>query len=166
MRSSTSWDRSHSSYVLSSTAFLQHPLVFVPPDGRKRLTSSWVSLADVYWDGPSTLRSKFIMKSVYADLEEFFVWKLGVQNAPIEVLVGELIVFTAAHAGSPVTEETVQVIEQMLVNISIYIAWKPASQFCLLSLVERAVFPVYVKEEVRLQRYDQFYISEKGREEQ
>lgn len=102
------------------------------------------------------------MKSVYADLEEFFVWKLGVQNAPIEVLVGELIMFTAGYASVPVTEDTVKAIEEMLVTISMYISYKPAWQFCLLSLVDRAVFPVHIKGQIRLQRYEQFYISEKG----
>ena len=102
------------------------------------------------------------MKPAYADLEEFFVWKLGIQNAPIEVLVGELMTFTLGYADVPITEDVVKAIEEMLVNISVYISYKPAWQFCLLSLVERPVFPVHTKGEIRLQRYEQFYISEKG----
>ncbi|TFY59494.1 hypothetical protein EVJ58_g5749 [Rhodofomes roseus] len=143
-------------------SFYQYPLILAPSDGQNRPVASWVGFHDAYWDGPSTLRSKLIVKSKYAALEDFFCRKLGLQNAPLEVLVDELNTFASAHEGRPMTEDTVGVVEQMLLEISQYIAWAPAKQFALLCLADRPIFPVHVQGEIHLQRIDQFFISEKG----
>ncbi|KAH9928331.1 uncharacterized protein B0H18DRAFT_1118012 [Fomitopsis serialis] len=143
-------------------SFYQYPLILVPSDGQNRSVASWTSCCDAYWDGPSTLRSKFIVKSRYAALEDLFSRKLLLQNAPLEVLVDELSTFAAEHEGRPIAGDTVQILEQMLVDISQYIAWKPAAQFALLGLADRAIFPVHIRGEIRLQRIDEFFVSEKG----
>ena len=80
----------------------------------------------------------------------------------MEILVDELVTFAGVQEGLPLTEDVVWTLEQMLTDISGYLAWAPQSEPYLKGLLDRAVFPVYIGDEVRLHCFGEFFVSEKG----
>ena len=61
----------------------------------------------MFWSGRSTIRTIFIVEFVYAPLEEFYCWKLGMREVPMNVLIAELVTFAGIQEGLPLTEDVV-----------------------------------------------------------
>ncbi|EJD00234.1 uncharacterized protein FOMMEDRAFT_170214 [Fomitiporia mediterranea MF3/22] len=101
-------------------AFNRHPLVFAAnfSNSSKGQAVAWLNLSEVYWDGPSSMTSKIALRSLYPDLREFFQEKLGLPNAPPEVLVDELKTISREWLDKAITNDVHRLVTFMLIDLA------------------------------------------------
>ncbi|KAF7971375.1 hypothetical protein HWV62_21338 [Athelia sp. TMB] len=142
-------------------AFRQDLLIFIPENDT---AGRWVSTADVVWDGPISIKSKFVLKLAYPSLQKLFETRLAIPVAGPDMLVQELSTLANQYSGKNIALPVQNQIYEYLVDISDAIWAHPEkSSTWLAKLSKQAIFPVAKTEEetVLLSADDHFYIPDK-----
>ncbi|OHF03687.1 hypothetical protein CORC01_01006 [Colletotrichum orchidophilum] len=112
--------------------FRTMPLIFVP-NGEM---SGWCTTAECLWSSGAKIHGRTTLSSIYEDLEDFFVEKLGVQRLTLTMACDELL--KKGHGGPSDTvakvKETISAINTLLQSTTSYPDPGP--------LLKSAIFPI------------------------
>ncbi|EXF84440.1 hypothetical protein CFIO01_02755 [Colletotrichum fioriniae PJ7] len=125
-------DMSESQLKDFRTLFRTTPLIFVP----KGETSGWCTTTECLWSSGAKIRGRTTLSSIYEDLEDFFVEKLGVQRLTLSMACDELLQKGNGHPTATIAEvkETIWAVNTLLQSAKLY----PDPE----QLLESAIFPV------------------------
>jgi len=126
----------------------------------------WFNLTQVCWNGPESMTSKFAIVRWYpqADMKSFFHEKLGVENAPADILVSELQDLANAYAEQELSSSTHVHVTNMLDELSTMIT-AGSCPSNIDSLCEAAIFPVHSPDpadSLKLRSLDKLYLPDKS----
>ena len=139
-------------------AFRNHPLIYVPGEveGQK-----WKHLSEVYWKGPKAMRTRIALRKCYPALEEFFHKKLGLTDAPPEVLVSELKALAEKWVDKSITRDVHDSVIDIIVGISSLLERGRMNVASARDLLQHPIFPTYHSETgTRLRKLNDIYIPD------